>query len=194
MREKTHSLPCCRAESQRLRESRAPTPCYHGTHVAPNEGMSRVLVAYAARSGRTRAIAEELAQRLRRRGHVVDVANARTGQLPPPQDYDAVILGSRIERGHHARELLAYVREHRSALDAMPTAFFSVSLAAAVPFKTHDPGGHLSRLVDDSGWLPDHAACFGRIGTVQAWKLADLVTVDLADAPPCELSPVYGPI
>jgi menaquinone-dependent protoporphyrinogen IX oxidase len=105
-----------------------------------------------------------------------------------------VILGSRVEHGHHAHELIEYVREHRSALDAMPTAFFSVSLAAAVPLRTHDPGGHLHRLADDVGWLPDYAACFGRIGTNQAWKLADLVTVELAEMPPCELSPAYGPI
>ena len=156
--------------------------------------MGRVLIAYACYFGRTRAIAEELAQRLRGRGHEVEVANAREGRLPPPQDYDAVILGSRVEHGHHAREILDYVRRWRNELDHMPTGFFSVNLAASVPFVTLDPGGHLSRLVHDSGWLPDHTASFGRLGTPQAWKLADLVSVSLADAPADELSPRYGPI
>lgn len=156
--------------------------------------MSRVLVAYACYLGRTRAIAGELAQRLRVRGHEVELANAREGRLPPPQDYDAVILGSRVERGHHAREIEDYVREYRKELDHMPTAFFSVSMVAALPFASPDPGGHIARLVHDCHWLPDHVASFGSLGTPQAWKLADLVTVSLADAPPSELSPLYGPI
>lgn len=156
--------------------------------------MSRVLVAYACHSGRTRAIADELAQRLRARGHEVEVANGREGRMPPPQDYDAVILGSRIEHGHHAREILDYVRDWREELERMPTAFFSVSLAACVPFSTHDPGHHLSQLVEESGWHPELAASFGALGTPQAWKLADLVTVSLSEHPSNELSPSYGPI
>jgi menaquinone-dependent protoporphyrinogen oxidase len=156
--------------------------------------MSRILVAYACYYGRARAIADELATRLSARGHEVEVANAREGRLPPPQDYDAVILGSRVEHGHHAREILDYVRQWRDELDHMPTAFFSVSLAACVPFATVDPGGHLAQLVHDAGWLPDHTASFGRFGTPQAWKLADLVTVALADHPSNELSASYGPI
>jgi menaquinone-dependent protoporphyrinogen IX oxidase len=168
---------------------------YLGTCVAPLEGaMSRVLVAYACHFGRTREIAEQLAERLRARGHEVEVANGRHGRLPPPQDYDAVILGSRVEHGHHAQEILDYVREWRGALERMPTGFFSVSLAACVPFATVDPGGHLAQLVHDAGWLPDHAASFGRLGTPQAWKLADLVAVSLSDGPRDELSPSYGPI
>lgn len=156
--------------------------------------MHRVLVAYASHYGRTQQIAYELAARLRERGHEVELANVREGRPPPPQDYDAVILGSRVEHGHHAREILEYVREHREALEQMPTAFFSVSLAAAVPFSRTDPGGHLARLWRDCGWHADHCASFGRIGTPQAWKLADLVTVSLAEAPMSELDASYGPI
>lgn len=87
--------------------------------------MSRVLVAYACYFGRARAIAERLADRLRARGHEVEVANARDGRLPPPQDYDAVILGSQVMHGHHARVIEDYVRTWRDELDQMPTAFFT---------------------------------------------------------------------
>jgi menaquinone-dependent protoporphyrinogen oxidase len=156
--------------------------------------MSRILIAYACHFGRTRVIAEQLAERLRARGHEVELANGRHGWLPPPQDYDAVILGSRYERWHHAREIEAYVREYRDALEQMPTGFFSVSFAAAVPFARPDPGGHVAQLVHACAWLPDHTACFGRIGTPQPWKLADLVSVSLAEAPVDELSPLTGPI
>jgi menaquinone-dependent protoporphyrinogen oxidase len=124
--------------------------------------MGRVLVAYSCYFGRTRELVGELAQRLRARGHDVDVANAREGRLPPPQDYDAVVLGSPVHHGHHARVILDYAREYHDALEAMPTEFFSVTLATTP--------------------------------LVEAWKLADLVTVALAEQPVNELSPVYGPI
>ncbi len=132
--------------------------------------------------------------RLRARGHDVEIANAQCGHVPPPQDYDAVILGSRVQHGHHAREIVEYARQWRPELERMPTAFFSVSLAADVPFLTHDPGHHVQQLVEESGWRPDYAASYGRIGEPQAWKLADLVTVSLAEHPVCNLSPRYGPI
>jgi menaquinone-dependent protoporphyrinogen oxidase len=156
--------------------------------------MSRILVAYACRFGRAHAIAAELAARLRTRGHEVEVANARDGRLPPPQDYDAVILGSPIERGHHAREILDYVHQYKDELQCIPTGFFSVSLAASVPLAALDPRRYVDRLVHDSGWVPDHTASFGSFGTPQAWKLADLVTVSLAERPTDELSASYGPI
>ena len=156
--------------------------------------MSRVLIVYACYLGRARAIADDLAERLRARGHEVEVANARAGRVPPPQDYDAVILGSQVEHRHPCREILAYARTWADELDHMPTGFFSVSLAASVPFANPDPGRHVAQFVADAGWVPDHTASFGSLGTPQAWKLADLVTVSLAEQAASELSPRYGPI
>lgn len=156
--------------------------------------MSRVLIGYACYFGRARAIADEIAERLRARGHEVEVANARAGRMPPPQDYDAVILGSQVEHRHPAREIIEYARCYQHELDHMPTGFFSVSLAASVPFANPDPGRHVAQFVADAGFVPDHTASFGSFGTPQSWKLADLVTVSLAEHPSNELSPSYGPI
>ena len=162
----------------------------HG--IAP---MSRILIAHASRFGQTRTLAEAIAKRLRARGHTVDIACARSSSLPAPDDYDAVILGSRIELGHHAPEIIEYIREHRATLEYMPTAFFSVSLAAAVPFAGLDPRGYLMRTFRDLDWLPDHAAAFGRVGTPQVGQLADLVAVALPSMPELtEMSPAFGPM
>ena len=157
--------------------------------------MSRILIAHSSRFGQTRTLSEAIAKRLRARGHTVDIACARTGALPPPASYDAVILGSRIELGHHAPEILEYVRDHREDLEHMPTAFFSVSLAAAVPFAGLDPRGYLMKTFRDLDWLPDHAAAFGRVGTPQVGQLADLVAVALPSMPEVpEMSPAFGPM
>jgi len=156
--------------------------------------MSRVLVAHCSHLGRTRAIAELLAERLRGRGHEVEIGNAREGRLPPPADYDAVILGSCVHGHHHAGCICDYIREHREMLEQMPTGFFSVSVGAALPFAGPDPGGHLVRTFTDLAWRPDHAAAYGRFGTALAYKLADLVAVSLSETRLAELSPTYGPI
>src|SRR5438067_2060670 len=109
------------------------------------ESMSRVLILYASHYGQTRAIAEHIAQRLRLRDHDVDLvdAGATADRLPPPEDYDVVVLGSRVELGRHGSDVLEYIRAHRDELAKMPTAFFSVSMSASRMNAGDDPSGYM---------------------------------------------------
>ncbi len=122
--------------------------------------MSRILVLYASSHGQTRAVAEALGGRLRDRGHVVELADGASGLrcLPPPEDYDLVVLGSRVEYGKHAPTIGAYIAHHRERLTAMPTAFFSVSMAASEPGP--DPAGYLARFTAATGWRATRAVAF----------------------------------
>ena len=122
--------------------------------------MSRLLVLYASHYGQTRAIALRIAERLREHGAHVDMFDARfTQQVPPPDGFDAVILGSRIELGRHAPCIVEYMRTHREALERMPTCFFSVSMAAASGTSI-DPNGYLGVLFDKLGWRPTRTIAF----------------------------------
>lgn len=125
--------------------------------------MSRVLVVYASHYGQTRVIAQRLAERLRDRGHEVELANASDGieGLPPPQDYDAVMLGSRVEFGKHARSVLQYMRENEVALRKMPTAFFSVSMSAAGQPAGTDANQYLAKTFSELGWVPTESVALG---------------------------------
>lgn len=118
--------------------------------------MSRILIVYASHFGQTRKIAYHLADRLRAGRHEIDVANITDGVrgLPPPEDYDVVVMGSRIEMGRHASDLVAWMRSHLDALRTMPTAVFSVSCAAARPGAGPDPNGYLETLFEDLAWHP----------------------------------------
>ena len=124
--------------------------------------MSRILVLFASHFGQTHAIATRIGQRLRGLGHEVDVVDLGSGPhgLPPPEDYDAIVLGSRVELGHHASSVASYVRVHREMLDEMPTAFFSVSMAASRPSAGPDPGGYLGTLFAELGWKPTCSVAF----------------------------------
>jgi menaquinone-dependent protoporphyrinogen oxidase len=119
--------------------------------------MSRILIVYASSYGQTRAVAHAVAARLRECGHVVELGDAACGvaRLPPPDDYDAVVLGSRVEYGRHARSIAAYVGRHLDRLRAMPTGFFSVSMSASALGPARD--AYLARFIADSGWRPGRA-------------------------------------
>jgi len=118
--------------------------------------MSRILVLYASHYGQTRKIAERIADRQRTHGHEVDLVDAKLGlrNTPAPAEYGMVVIGSRIEMGRHAVDVVAYIRAHLDALRQMPTAFFSVSMAAAKPEASSDPDGYMGTLFDELAWHP----------------------------------------
>jgi menaquinone-dependent protoporphyrinogen IX oxidase len=81
----------------------------------------RALLVYATRHGSTRDVAEAVADELRARFSEVDVSEARSA--PPPDGYDAVVLGAPMIMGWH-RDARRYLRLHRAQLEAVPFAVF----------------------------------------------------------------------
>lgn len=118
--------------------------------------MSRILIAHASSHGQTRKIAEVIAAQLRRSGHVVELSEALVSTPPPVQDYDAVILGSRVHFGIHARPIIDYIIANRAALQEIPSYFFSVSMSM-VRVHALDPDGFLARLFATTQWRPREA-------------------------------------
>lgn len=128
--------------------------------------MLPVLIVYATREGQTRRIAEHLAAEIRACDWKVDALDART--LPPSFDlgqYSAAVLAGSVHLGKHEREMIAFVREHRAALEKIPAAFLSVSLVEAeAEIGTNSPESRAraardaQRLIDDffeaTGWHP----------------------------------------
>jgi menaquinone-dependent protoporphyrinogen oxidase len=90
----------------------------------------RILIAYATTEGHTRKIARFLADELRSAGHQVTLADV-TDEPPPPAGHDAAILGGSIHAGGLQEGLAHYARSRAAALNALPSAFFSVSLSMA---------------------------------------------------------------
>jgi len=122
--------------------------------------MSRIIITHASSYGQTRKVAEAIAAELRRAGHIVDVADSTACRPPPVEDYDVAILGSRVQFGVHAHQILDYISENREALDAMPSYFFSVSMSAAGT-PAADPNGYLERLFTQVKWRPRAAIAIG---------------------------------
>lgn len=110
--------------------------------------MKPILVAYGTTEGHTRKIAEFIAQRLRaagREAHLVDTATAAAAQVAPT--YAGAILGGSLHQHRHQSSLTHFIRANAGWLNAIPVAFFSVSLSAA----SSDPAEHdeVRRLAED---------------------------------------------
>ena len=91
----------------------------------------RVLIIYSSTHGHTAKIASNLAGTLQSNGLLVDVREVLEGAYVAPGAYDAIVAAASIHRGHHQKEMVEWVREHRRELNAKPNAFISVSLTAA---------------------------------------------------------------
>lgn len=95
--------------------------------------MIPLLVAYGTTEGQTRKIAEFIAERLRIRGHRIDLIDTATpAALQVQPAYQGAILGGSLHQGRHQSSLLHFVKANHAWLSAMPVAVFSVSLSAAL--------------------------------------------------------------
>jgi menaquinone-dependent protoporphyrinogen oxidase len=117
----------------------------------------RILIAYATSYGQTAKIAGRMADLLMAAGVSVTLVNAANH----PRDFragefDGIIVGGSIIGGRHQRALVRFVRDHRAVLNALPSAFFSVSGSAASRLETERAKAR--QFVDDfltvTGWRP----------------------------------------
>ena len=124
--------------------------------------MARILVLYHSYDGQTRRIAERIVAALAARGHRADVHSAtEPTALDSVRAMDAVIVGSAIRLGRHARVLERAVRDAASAIEVRPNAFFSVCLSIAGPRPRPDLVAEANdRLFAGSQWTPRHIANF----------------------------------
>lgn len=129
-----------------------------GLQVRGSDHRGRILLVYAARQPHTSVIADALATRLRRHGFGVEIGDASAGTMPPPQDYDVVILGSPMSFSHESDLIANYIDHYREALADLPSALFTVSGAGTL--RDHDPGGFLEQFLRTVRWQPTVAAAF----------------------------------
>ncbi len=124
--------------------------------------MPDFLILYASKHGHTAKIANRLALAVREDGVTVHVHDAESVATLVPSEYDGVIVGASIHAAHHQREIVDWAKKHAITLSAMPSAFFSVCLAAA----DHNDDSrvatrkYIDDFVDDTGWTPRTTTTF----------------------------------
>jgi menaquinone-dependent protoporphyrinogen oxidase len=124
----------------------------------------RILLVYGTTEGHTRDLCDAMAVALKGQGHEVTVRDAAAReQAPDPRGYDASILAASLHVGRYQAPLAAFARAHHELLNAKPSAFVSVSLAAAGENPDDWEGLEqcLMRFLNETMWKPKavhHAA------------------------------------
>ncbi len=121
--------------------------------------MSRILIPYATTEGQTARIAEVMSEALRARGHEAVSTDVKGLSDTIPDGYDAVIVGATIHKGKHDKHVEEFAQKNLDTLTRVPSAFFSVSLAAHGD--TEEAQGYVEQFEEESGWRPDLVAMFG---------------------------------
>jgi menaquinone-dependent protoporphyrinogen oxidase len=135
--------------------------------------MTSILVVYASTHGHTAKIADRIAETIRADGATVAVEHV--GADPAPAAYDAVVVGASIHAGHHQREMVDWVQQHRTSVGLVPSALFTVCLTAADDTEESRAAtrGYLDEFVEATGWTPDRSVTFA--GALQ-YREYDFVT------------------
>jgi menaquinone-dependent protoporphyrinogen oxidase len=123
--------------------------------------MKRLLIVYGTTEGQTAKIAAHIADVVRNLGHEAVVRNA-----PEVEDADltcdAVIVGASLHEGRYQRAIRDFVAKHKAVLGSRPSAFFSVSLAAAS--RDANERAEALRIAKEflaaAGWTPAQVASF----------------------------------
>ena len=140
----------------------------------------RILVVYGTATGQTRKVVEFLADRLRAEAHTVELVDA--ARLPrgfSPAGFERIVVASCVRQGEYRRAVVRFVRRYREALEAVPSTFLSVSMAAANRLNRDDARRWLNQWVEAfseaTGWRPAHvehvagAQMFTRYNPITRW-------------------------
>ena len=117
----------------------------------------KLLLVYGTTEGQTQKIAGFVADHLAQQGHGTRVVNSIAATVAPDlREFDAVMIAASLHAGRYQSAVIHFVNEHLAAINARPSAFLSVSLAAASDDADDVQG--LERCVSDfthqTGWNP----------------------------------------
>jgi menaquinone-dependent protoporphyrinogen oxidase len=125
--------------------------------------MSRILMVYGTTEGQTEHIVDVMASVAREAGHDVVTADVIGfgADWPEPRP-EAVLVAGSVHAGRHPEALGRFVHSHRHRLEAVPTAFLSVSLSAAGDeAKRHEAETYVQTFLQETEWHPTMAGAVG---------------------------------
>ncbi len=125
--------------------------------------MASFLVLYGTGEGQTSKVAEKVVDTFTRRGHAAEAVDVESSSNIAVDVFDAVVVGSSVHYGKHNKAVREFVNENAEALKALPTAFFQLSLSAAVEDEKRraDTADYIDGFLEDTGWKPDRIGVFG---------------------------------
>ena len=115
----------------------------------------KVLVAYATTEGQTRKIAERVENQIHELGHVTQLADIeREHHSINVDDFHSIIIAASVHQHDYQDAIEIFVEASRSALNAKPTMFLSVSLSAAFEEGLSEAKECITKFIAQTGWKP----------------------------------------
>ncbi len=115
----------------------------------------KLLIVFGTTEGQTRKISERVGERIRELGEEAEVYDSTL--LPPGLDvdaFDAVIVAASLHQHRYQTSIAHFVKEHRRALAARPTAFMSVGLSPVLADGQDDAQACVDEFLAETGWHP----------------------------------------
>ncbi len=142
----------------------------------------KIAILYASREGQTASIAARITELFEVAGpYQCDCLDLE--HLPEDfslDHYQAVVMGCSIHYGHFAPVFRHFVAAHTERLNAMPTAFFSVSLVARKPGKdTPETNVYTRKFLEKTAWQPNYCVAFAGAVKYDLYRWWDRLMVQL---------------
>lgn len=140
--------------------------------------MARILVAFSTVDGHTRKICERLQWCLESEGHTVTLSALGEALPADVESFDKVVVGASIRYGRHRQAVYEFIRANQRALEARPSAFFSVNVVARKPGKdTPQSNPYMQGFRRKSPWQPALLAVFAGKIDYRRYGLLDRLVI-----------------
>jgi menaquinone-dependent protoporphyrinogen oxidase len=116
----------------------------------------KILILYASTEGQTEKVAQHIAAAVLASGHAAVVHNiGGEHPLPSIRTFDGVIAAASVHQGYHQDAAINLVTAQSENLNAVHSAFISVSLAAAMDDGKAEAQDYVDRFLAATGWKPE---------------------------------------
>ncbi|MCX6497802.1 MAG: flavodoxin domain-containing protein [Arthrobacter sp.] len=121
--------------------------------------MPSIYILFGTVEGQTARIADYIADVVREHGFQARTADLKSFGNALPDECDGVIVGASVHMGKHEGYVTDFVRANKAALERLPSALFSVSLA--VHGDEANAEDYVEKFEQETGWRPAHVGLFG---------------------------------
>lgn len=127
--------------------------------IGPDTGvmLPKIAVVYSSKHGHVREIAERLAANATAHEAACSVVDARRAGVFGPDRCGGIVIAGSVHFGRHSRALRRFVERNRQWLSTVPSAFISVSAAAASLDGRAEAEQYMEDFFRVTGWRPDSA-------------------------------------
>lgn len=140
---------------------------------------TKIGILYSTVDGQTLKICTQIKEVLEEKGNSVEMFRIENFDKKV-SDFDKFIIGSSIRYGKHNSNIIAFINEHKKALDNTKNAFFSVNLVARKPEKASpETNPYYIKFLKEINWIPNISAVFAGKLDYQKYPFTDRIMIQL---------------